>query len=101
MDVRRFHGPVLSFKLRERCGLMTQTLHDGLGRRIGRNHETPIAPRLLNDVCTFDVSAQLYVGPLHVPDDVREAGCVRGNLSFSLLLPGTQKAALTSSNKPA
>lgn len=61
---------------------MAQTLHDGSGRRIGRNHETPIAPRLLNDVGTFDVSAQLYVGPLHVLDDAREAGCVQGNSVF-------------------
>jgi hypothetical protein len=48
---------MLSFELRESRGLMAQALHDGSSRRIGRNHETPVAPRLLNDVGTFDVSA--------------------------------------------
>jgi hypothetical protein len=76
LAVRRFHGPVLSFELCERRGLMAQALHNGLSRRIGRDQQTPIAARLLDDVWTFDVSAQLYVGPFHAFDDARESGLV-------------------------
>lgn len=65
---------MLSFELCESCGLVAQTLHDGLGGRIGRNHEPPITACLLDNVGTFDVSAQLYVGPFHSFDDARETG---------------------------
>jgi hypothetical protein len=59
------YRPIGSLELGQRCGLVTQTLHDRLGGGIGGHKETPICSGLLHYVGTLEVAAELDVRLLH------------------------------------